>query len=127
MGLALGIPRAICTSSPHREVDRNLEPHELKTRFDAIIAAGDYAEGKPHPDPFLKAAELLGVPPENCLALEDSHNGVRAAHAAGMMTIMIPDLLQPTDEIDALCVLILGDLHEVRAVIAAMDSPEEMA
>ena len=121
---AAGLPYAVCTSSPHREVDRNLTPYGLKDRFAAIVAAGDYPRGKPHPDPFLAAAAALGVAPEHCLALEDSHNGVRAAHAAGMMTIMVPDLLEPTDEITALCVQVLGDLHEVRALIAALANEE---
>jgi beta-phosphoglucomutase-like phosphatase (HAD superfamily) len=51
--------------------------------------------------------------------LEDSHNGIRSAHAAGMMTIMVPDLLQPTEEIRALCTLVAGDLHQVRALVLA--------
>src|SRR5580693_3541438 len=50
------------------------------------------ARGEPAPDPFLKAAERLGVEPPLCLALEDSHNGVRSASSAGMITIMVPDL-----------------------------------
>jgi beta-phosphoglucomutase-like phosphatase (HAD superfamily) len=73
--------------------------------------------GKPDPDPFLKAAERLGVDPELCVALEDSHHGVRAASGAGMMTIMVPDLLSPTSEMEELCVCIVQDLHEVRTLI----------
>ena len=49
--------------------------------------------------------------PAACLALEDSHNGVRSAAAAGMMTVMVPDLLVPTNEMDALCARIVDDLH----------------
>lgn len=111
---ALRLPRAIATSSPRRHVQHNLSYHGLHDRFTAVIAQGDYARGKPAPDPFLKAAEALGVPPHACLALEDSHNGVRAAHAAGMMTVMVPDLLDPTEEIRGLCVRIADSLHEVR-------------
>ena len=114
---AAGLPRAIATSSPHHEVDRNLGPRGLKPRFNAIIARGDYIRSKPYPDPFLRAAEALGVPPEACLALEDSHNGVRAAHAAGMMTIMVPDLLEATPEMHGLCVRIAETLHEVVSLI----------
>ena len=124
---AIGMPRAVCTSSPHREVDRNLKPHGLRDRFHAVVAAGDYPRGKPHPDPFLKAADVLGVPPAHCLALEDSHNGVRAAHGAGMMTIMVPDLLQATEEISAMCVSVAESLHDVRALIAAQAVPGEKA
>lgn len=63
------------------------------------------------------AAEWLGAEPRLCLALEDSHNGVRSACAAGMMTVMVPDLLKPTDEIRALCSFVARDLHEVRRII----------
>ena len=78
-----------------------------------------YVAGKPEPDPFLRAAERLGVEPRSCLALEDSYNGVRSASAAGMMTVMVPDLLEPTDEMRALCTVVVGDLHEARRLILA--------
>ncbi len=109
------LPRAIATSSGHEAVDHALGA--LKPRFDAVVARGDYPRGKPHPDPYLMAARALGVAPEQCLALEDSHNGVRAAAAAGMMTIMVPDLLHPTDEMRSLCCAILADLHAVREML----------
>jgi HAD superfamily hydrolase (TIGR01509 family) len=112
----LRLPRAICTSSSHEDVRHNLDLHALTGRFNAVVAAGDYARGKPAPDPFLRASEALGVAPEACLALEDSYNGVRAAAAAGMHTIMVPDLLPATDEMQSLCRLIVGDLHDVRAL-----------
>ncbi len=113
----LGIPRAVATSSSHDNVTLQLTPHVLLPRFGAIIAAGDYERGKPFPDPFLAAARRLDVPPVDCLALEDSHNGVHAAHAAGMMTIMVPDLLEATDEMRALCVAVAASLHDVRAML----------
>lgn len=114
---ALGLPRAVATSSGHQNVERQLRPGGLYERFDVIVAHGDYARGKPHPDPFLTAASRLGARPEACLALEDSHNGVRAAHAAGMMTIMVPDLLEATEEMRALTLAIAQSLHEVRGLI----------
>ncbi len=113
------IPRAIATSSSHAAVGRKLGPSGILPRFDTIVAVGDYARGKPNPDPFLAAAERLGVPAEACLALEDSHNGVRAAHAAGMMTVMVPDLLEATDEMRAKCLAIAESLHHVRDLIEA--------
>jgi HAD superfamily hydrolase (TIGR01509 family) len=115
----LRLPRAIATSSSRTTVERHLSAHGLLDRFDAIVAHGDYDTGKPAPDPFLRAAERLGADPARCLALEDSHNGVRAAAAAGMMTIMVPDLLEATDEMRTLCILIAHDLHEVAELIAA--------
>jgi HAD superfamily hydrolase (TIGR01509 family) len=113
----LGLPKAIATSSSHATVQNHLAAHGLAGRFQAIVGDGDYAMGKPAPDPFLIAAARLGVAPEACLALEDSHNGIRSASAAGMMAIMVPDLLPPTDDIRALCTLIVADLHEVRRLI----------
>jgi HAD superfamily hydrolase (TIGR01509 family) len=113
------LPRAICTTSSHRTVERHLTAHDLRGRFDEIVGHGDYERGKPAPDPFLKAAERLGVEPRVCLALEDSYDGVRSASAAGMMTIMVPDLLEPTDEIRGLCTLVARDLYDVRNRIFA--------
>ena len=114
-----GLPRAIATSSGHKDVRHNLGLHGLLDRFETVIARGDYSRGKPQPEPFLKAAERLKVRPESCIALEDSYHGVRAASAAGMMTIMVPDLLPPTREMEELCVYIARDLHQVCALIAS--------
>jgi HAD superfamily hydrolase (TIGR01509 family) len=114
---ALQLPRAVATSSSRATVERHLKRHALFDRFHGIAAHGDYARHKPHPDPFLKAAELLGVDPRACLAVEDSHHGVRSASSAGMMTVMVPDLLPATDEICALCLHVVPDLHEVRRLI----------
>lgn len=116
---ARGLPRAIATSSTLPAVEHSLGPHGLIARFGAIISRELQPRHKPHPDPFLKAAEAIGVAPEDCLALEDSHNGVRAAAAAGMMTVMVPDLLDPTEEMQSLAVHIAADLHEVRAMLEA--------
>lgn len=115
----LVLPRAVATSSSHEAVSRSLGPHGLPARFHTIVARGDYARAKPHPDPFLTAAARLSVEPAHCLVLEDSHNGVRAAHAAGMMAVMVPDLLDPTEEMHGLCCHIAEDLHRVRDLLAA--------
>ncbi len=68
----LRLPRAIATSSESEDVGHHLGFHGLLGRFDAIVARGDYSRGKPDPEPFLKAAERLGVESRSCLALEDS-------------------------------------------------------
>jgi HAD superfamily hydrolase (TIGR01509 family) len=111
------IPRAIATSSSLASVQRNLAPHRLVGRFQVLITKDVQTQGKPHPEPYLKAAEALDVAPADCLALEDSHNGVRSASSAGMMTIMVPDMLDPTEEMRTLCVRIARDLHEVRELL----------
>jgi len=111
------LPRAIATSSTRDAVEHSLGQHGLIERFDAIVSRELQTHHKPHPEPFLKAAQALAIDPADCLALEDSHNGVRAAAAAGMMTVMVPDLLDATEEMHALCVRIARDLHEVREMI----------
>jgi HAD superfamily hydrolase (TIGR01509 family) len=118
-----GLPRAIATSSRHEDVQRNLAIHGLPDRFPIVVARGDYLRGKPGPDPFLRAAERLGLAPPSCVALEDSHHGVRSASSAGMMTIMVPDLLPPTDEMQELCVGIVPDLHAVCSLMRSQLIP----
>ena len=118
-----GLARAIATSSQHAHVERNLAIHDLSGRFHAVVADGDCVLGKPNPHPFLTAASRLGVAATECLALEDSPNGVRAASAAGMMTIMVPDLIQPTDDIRGRCIRVADDLHQVRELLSAVAAP----
>ncbi|MDR3372979.1 MAG: HAD family phosphatase [Ancalomicrobiaceae bacterium] len=112
-----GVPTAIATSSFRDQVDRNLEGHGLTGRFDFIVANGDYARAKPEPDPYLMAAEKLGFEPAECLAVEDSYNGVRSAARAGMMTVMVPDILPANDEMRSLVVAVADDLGEVEAML----------
>jgi HAD superfamily hydrolase (TIGR01509 family) len=112
------MPLALATSSGRNHAERHLGAADLRRFFDAVATRNDVSRGKPHPDLFLKVADDLRVAPERCLVLEDSHNGVRAAHAAGCLPIMVPDLLEATDEMRKLCVLIANDLHEVRTLFA---------
>jgi HAD superfamily hydrolase (TIGR01509 family) len=111
------IPMAVATSTARAKSQAQLTKAGIFHNFDALVARNDIKTGKPHPETFLRAAELLKVDPSNCLALEDSHNGVRAAAAAGMATIMIPDLLQPTPEIASLCVGVFPSLKDVQRLL----------
>ena len=113
----LGLPVALATSSGRASAERHLGEHGLFDRFKAVVAREDVPRHKPDPAPYLEAARRLGVDPALCLALEDSHNGVRAAHAAGMMAVMVPDLLDPTEEMHGLCVHIAETLHDVRRLL----------
>lgn len=113
----LRLPRAIATSSSHETVRRNLAAHGLTDRFHAVVARGDTAAGKPAPDPFLRAADRLGIAPALCLALEDSLNGIRAAAAAGMMVAMVPDLVPAGPDEHGLCTMVAPDLHAVVAAV----------
>ena len=115
----LGAPYALATSSGPPWVERHFAAYKLADRFKAVITRADCVNGKPNPEPYLKASAALGLAPMEVLALEDSHAGVRAAHAAGCMTIMIPDLLAPNDEMRAKALHVLDDLHDVRALLTS--------
>ncbi|CAM3615926.1 hypothetical protein BOSP111201_16130 [Bordetella sputigena] len=108
-----GLPRAVATSSSREKTMHHLTAARVLDRFDAVVTRDDVARGKPHPDLYLRAADTLGLAPARCLALEDSYNGVRAAHAAEVAVVMVPDVLAPTDEMRALCMHILPDLRQV--------------
>jgi HAD superfamily hydrolase (TIGR01509 family) len=117
----LGLPKAVATSSARAKAFHHLRGAGLDHRFDAIVTRDDVSRGKPNPDLYLRAAQALGVAPARCLALEDSYNGVRAAHAAGMTVVMVPDLLPPTEEMRRLCRAIVADLHAVAAALEVRD------
>jgi HAD superfamily hydrolase (TIGR01509 family) len=110
---AQGVPYAVATSTARPTAEKHLRHVGVFDRLGALVTRTDVTRGKPHPETFLKAAEGLGARPAYCLALEDSFNGVRAASAAGMATVMIPDLLTPTDDIRMLCAGVLPSLAEV--------------
>ena len=112
-----GTPRAVATSSGRAKARHHLEAAGLAGRFDVVVTRDDVARGKPYPDLYLRAAGELGAAPSRCLALEDSYNGVRAAHAAGVPVVMVPDLLPPTDEMRALCAAVRADLHAVARLL----------
>lgn len=109
-----GLPRAIATSASRHAAQLHLARSGLAGHFRVVVTRDDVAHGKPHPDLFVEAARQLGVNAERCLAVEDSFHGIRAAHAAGMMAVMVPDRLVPNAEIRALCAFIARDLDEVR-------------
>jgi HAD superfamily hydrolase (TIGR01509 family) len=107
------VPTAIATSSMREDALRNLGNAGILDSFDAIVTRSDVTNAKPHPETFLLAAGRLRADPMHCIAVEDSHTGVRAAHAAGMHTIMVPDILEATDEIRALCRFVAGGLDDL--------------
>jgi HAD superfamily hydrolase (TIGR01509 family) len=113
----LSIPSAIATGSYRETAMRHLGAHGLENHFQAVIAKEDCKTGKPAPEPFVLAADRLDIRPANCLALEDSANGIRSAHAAGMRAIMIPDLIEPDAEISELCAHVCASLLDVQALL----------
>ena len=108
-----GIPVAVGTGTRRVRADAMLVRAGVLPYIDAVVCGDEVPAGKPDPAIFLKAAELIGVPPQECIVLEDSFNGIIAAHAAGAQPIMVPDTMQPTDEIRALCAHVLTRLDEV--------------
>jgi HAD superfamily hydrolase (TIGR01509 family) len=86
------IPFAVVSGSTHDSVTASLKTLKILNRFDTLVCAGDYRRSKPHPEPFLIAAERLGIAPEDCLVFEDTEMGIQAATAAGMASVKI---LQP--------------------------------
>ncbi len=113
------VPIAVASSSTVDQIRLNLENTGLLDRFDAMVSGLEVAHAKPEPDVFLRAAEILGADPARTLVLEDSYNGVRAGHAGGFITIMVPDLSEPTDEMRELADRICPSLLEVRDLLAA--------
>ena len=108
---SLSIPIAIATSSRRAHAQSHLEAVGIWAAFDTIVTRDDVTNPKPHPEPYLTAAERLKALPPNCVAFEDSMSGVRAAHAAGMRTIMVPDLVRPADDVVALCHAVIESLE----------------
>ncbi len=117
---AHGLPVAIATAATRAHAEANLVRTGLRGRFEVVVTRDDVERSKPNPDIFLSAASGLGVAPDTCLAVEDSYNGVRAAHAAGMMTVMVPDIVPADDEMRRLCVGVVDDLHALREALAGI-------
>lgn len=105
-----GFRIAVASSSRRGYVEEELKFTGLYDRFEVILCGDNVTKSKPDPQIFLTAAERLGVSPGDCYVLEDSYNGIRAAHAAGMKPIMVPDLLPPDEEMQRLAVYIADDL-----------------
>jgi HAD superfamily hydrolase (TIGR01509 family) len=110
-------PMAVVTSSSLRTANAHLQLAGIRHRFETILTRDDVARGKPSPDLYLLAAARLSLKPEVCVAVEDSNHGVTASHAAGAITIMVPDMAPPTDETRAKCAAVLPDLCAVLAML----------
>ncbi|EQB17398.1 MAG: family phosphatase [Novosphingobium lindaniclasticum] len=114
-----GVPMAIATSSEAPYAQQKLERAGLLHYFDVVVTRSDVREGKPHPEPYLLAASRLGVDPADCVAIEDSPVGVRSATAAGIATVMVPDLLPATEEQTLVCAQVLPSLEALRDLLLA--------
>lgn len=115
----MGILCAVATSTARVQATDCLARAGLLELVDGLQAGDEVTHGKPHPEIFLKTAELLGVPITECVVVEDSHNGVRAGHSSGARTVMIPDMQPCTEEISALLWKRLDTLSQLPEEIRA--------
>lgn len=107
------IPIALATSTGRERTCRRMELSGLGPFFHAIVTGDQILHGKPEPDIYLLACRELGVLPERTVAVEDSRNGILSAHAAGMKTVMVPDLIPPSPDLERLLWRRCGSLSEL--------------
>ncbi|WP_019614936.1 HAD family hydrolase [Psychromonas ossibalaenae] len=118
------IPVAVATSTPRELAKTKLKLAGLLDYFEHLSTGCEVKNGKPDPEIFLLAAERLNVRPENCLAFEDSSNGVRSGIAAGMQVYQVPDLVKPCADIIALGHNISSSLSNVLAQLQARQAAQ---
>jgi HAD superfamily hydrolase (TIGR01509 family) len=112
--LAAEWPLALASSSNRPLIEAFLDAAGVRELFAATVSSEEVSRGKPAPDVFLEAARRLGVPPERCTAIEDSASGLRAAKAAGMCVVAIPNVhYPPPADTLALADVVLGSLEEL--------------
>lgn len=111
------IKTAAVTSSTCLEAQHNFQGAGIEDRFDLIIGGDSVTAGKPSPEPYLKAAEGFDLLPCECLAAEDSANGIRSAHAAGMDCVYIKDIADIAEDAKALATYKAAALDELIAII----------
>ena len=112
-----GIKTAVASSTNRETVKQELADGGLLDYFSVVIGGDMIERSKPAPDIFMEACRQLNVLPEDSFIIEDSYNGIRAAHAAGAKAIMVPDLLQPTEEIRELVYSVQDSLVHVRKML----------
>ena len=109
----LVLPMAVASASPKDVILNNLRTAGLERYFDVLVSGEDLDRGKPDPLIFLETSERLGTRPAKTLVLEDSANGVTAAHRGGFMCVMVPDLERPSAEVEAMTNAVVGSLDQV--------------
>lgn len=103
----------LASSTAQHLVRDEIDTAGLLPYFQTLVCGDMVEHSKPAPDIFLKACEILNADPTKSIAIEDSFNGIRSAHCAGMTPIMVPDQVQPTDEIRALAFHVMPSLLDV--------------
>ncbi len=108
---------ALASSTRGESVRRQMKAGGLIDFFETLTTGDMVEHSKPEPEIYLKAAESIGVKPENCIAIEDSPNGVKSGYAAGMRVIMVPDKIQPDENLKKMCWKICNNLEVVKEVL----------
>jgi HAD superfamily hydrolase (TIGR01509 family) len=112
--LAARWPLGVASSSNREVIDAVLDAADIADKFVATVSSEEVARGKPAPDVYLEAARRLGVNAKECAALEDSRNGIRSAHGAGMRVIAIPNAhYPPSSDVLAVADVVLASLDEL--------------
>ena len=109
-----GIPVGLATSTHRVRTDRRLELCGLGGYFSAVVTGDEVSKGKPDPEIYRTVCEKLGISPGDCLAVEDSKNGILSAHHAGLKVAMIPDMVPPTAELEEIAFKQFTSLLELR-------------
>ncbi|WP_199431521.1 HAD family hydrolase [Qaidamihabitans albus] len=118
--VSASVPVALASSATRRVIDAVLTTHGLTGEFTATVSSAEVARGKPSPDVYLEAAARLGRPGEECLAVEDSGNGIRAAAAAGLTVVALPNpTYPPKPEALRLAAAVAGSNDDARRTLLA--------
>lgn len=115
-----GYKIAVATATDFDRAVPYLQKAKVYGKLDAVCCGPQVEHGKPDPDIYLFAAQKLGVEPWECLAIEDSPNGIKSAYSAGMYTVMIPDLTQPDRELQSMIYMKCEDLISVIGVLEVL-------
>ena len=116
-GKSQGYKMAVATSSSREYAMGNLIRAGIDSHFDSVVCGDMVKKAKPDPEIYQKACESLGIQPEYCMAFEDAPGGILSAHQAGMHVIMVPDLVQPTQEIRELTYRVCDSLADVIGIL----------
>lgn len=117
---SVGLKCAVCTATDLQRTTLYLEKIGVLAEFDELVCGDMIKNGKPSPDIYLAGAEKLGLAPQECVALEDSPNGIESAHSAGCIPVMVPDLSLPEDNMLPKIHAVCEDLEKVITVIEKM-------
>lgn len=107
------VPTALATSTVRENAEKYLKSTGIFDFFDRIFTGDDITHFKPHPEIYSKACASLGMPPRETAAVEDSFNGIRSAHAAGLLPVMVPDTVQPDGDITELLYAKFNSLRDL--------------